>query len=486
MNSYPQMLHDTEAEHTLLSILVNPLTKKEQYDTIEGYIKQVEQFVPFFIEDDCKAVWNIIKYIRVNTNEHPSTFSLIEYQKFHPECSPDYLTDHPTAKGTFNIGSFSTSVDVYFATNYIRILAECARRRFFQKLGADLQNDAVDPGATFTRIDSINRFKTALESNYFVSTDKIEELVTSCLVDFTKPAEKPFFWLSYKGQGFCAKGGISAFSGKAKKGKTQFLMLLLATLVSGKSVCGLTANAKPAKVAWVDTEQKEYSIQGNFQRVMRTLGITGNPSDFGIDVYQMRYRTIQERKDVVQWLANQKEKPDFIVIDGLLDLCFNMNDMAESNLLIQLLMQLTENDITVLVVLHENEGQDSEKMSGALGSNLERKYDDKFSISKKDDTFTVKHTARNAMSIPKFEFHIANNAYEEGAAEASNSDNTKLDVAFEAAKDALQYGNLRYGELASKIALRIEQSPATAKNRINDMLSLGWIKRSDDGLFSLS
>lgn len=476
MNNFPQMLHDSPSEKTLLGILLNPTTKIEQYDTIEGYIKQIERFTPFFIDEDNASLWSAMKFVRVTTNNVPSLFSMMKYQKFHPQTTPEYLTENPKAKGTFDLKQYdATSLSVYYAQRFISILAECARRRFIQLYGQQLMNAAVDPSGQQFDFDRINKFKEALTSSYYVSTDKVGQLAESCLIDFSQKEEKPTYWLTYQGRGFCVKGGISAFSGKAKKGKTQFLMLMTSTLVSGEEICGLKANEKPKRIAWIDTEQKTYSIQGNFGRLMRTLGKDENPSTYGIDVYTMRYNTIQERKDVIQWLAAQKNKPDIIVIDGLLDLCFNMNDMAESHLLIQMLMQLTKDDITVLVVLHENEGQDSEKMSGALGSELERKYDDKFSISKKNDTFSVKHTSRNNMSIPKYEFHITHDGYEEGPAVEEENDETDMDIAYQGACEILAKGPLKYSDLASKLAARIGKSVKIARNRMKDLRDSGRI-----------
>jgi len=79
-----------------------------------------------------------------------------------------------------------------------------------------------------------------------------------------------------------------------------------------------------------------------------------------------------------------------VIIDGVADLCTDVNNPVEANQLVAELQALAlEFNCPVIVVLHENAGHDNGKARGHLGSQLERKAESNLRLKKSGEITTV-------------------------------------------------------------------------------------------------
>ena len=79
-----------------------------------------------------------------------------------------------------------------------------------------------------------------------------------------------------------------------------------------------------------------------------------------------------------------------VIIDGVADFVSDVNNAVECNAFIAELHQLAiDYDCPIICILHENPTQDSGKMRGHLGSQLERKAESNLRLKRTEDVTTV-------------------------------------------------------------------------------------------------
>ena len=230
------------------------------------------------------------------------------------------------------------------------------------------------------------------------------------IVDFTKPAPRPDFLLEIDGVGIMPAGGITAVTGRAKQGKTQFLAAIVACLLSGRDFGRMKRRQAPGKILWVDTEQSAYNICNTIGRVYNLAGIPqGEASSLhGLTVLQVRQLEPDQRRDVIA-AAITSIAHDVLIIDGIRDLMHDFNDITQSGQMLTWLAGAINSrpGMRIAVVLHTNPGGD--KMRGHLGTEIENKLNDKFTCSKSNGVFSVSHECRDREILTPFVFCIDEN-----------------------------------------------------------------------------
>lgn len=265
----------------------------------------------------------------------------------------------------------------------------------------------------------------------------IRDTIKPYLLDARENYPEPFYLLEYNGVQFSPLGGIQAFSGQKKNGKTFLAAQLLAAVLAPDSqrvhdyLPGLSIPQRTLEhlghlpvALYVDTEMERLNTAKVLRRVhwlcewdmsvpnerfhvlwTRTLEAEpGNPT------YKKRWQLI---KDAIEVL-----KPDFVIIDGIRDIVGDFNDNAESSQLIQELMALAEKkEICVWNTLHMNprpSNDDESKMRGHLGTELGNKVTDTLvTIKSKTEAgvkFTVKQLDARNKDLDDWSFIITDDA----------------------------------------------------------------------------
>ena len=229
----------------------------------------------------------------------------------------------------------------------------------------------------------------------------------SYLVDMTELAARPDFRLRAHGVGLIPSGSITAVSGQAKQGKTQFLTAIAAVMMSGKNFGAMKRETAPQAILWADTEQSVYDIQTNLGRLYNLAGIPqGTPTEkVGLHVLTLRACSAEERLQIIQQAIDETD-PAIIIIDGVRDLLHDFNDITQSDQVITWVMKnsAARPQSNIFCVIHTNDGTD--KMRGHLGTELMNKCADRFTVTKKNGHFEVKHTARHQELNAPFVFKI--------------------------------------------------------------------------------
>ena len=248
--------------------------------------------------------------------------------------------------------------------------------------------------------------KTKQQIPDFLKDDQwFDEDVSGLWLDFTKPYKPPRWTLSHDGTPFAKLGDLHVISGKAGHGKTSLMSQFMATLLRGEFGhirCEL--DKKPA-VLYIDTEQSEDDTIAIKNRV---LTLVGDPIDrpherFKIvrlrDTEDAAERWRQILKVIYEVKQVWQDIPTVVFLDGMLDIVNDYNDQKECQPIIRKCMMLvTHYNMSMWSVLHENPMAD--KMVGTLGSILQRKVTEAFSVRKH------KHEQEKYPNMPDIWFEV--------------------------------------------------------------------------------
>jgi predicted ATP-dependent serine protease len=187
-------------------------------------------------------------------------------------------------------------------------------------------------------------------------------------------------------QGCFSIGDIQAIKGKAKSGKSTFMISLLATLIAGENM-GFKALKTGCNSMYIDTEQNPRNTAILAKKVHSVCLLSTRENNERFTAINLRGDTPKDRKHLINE-AVQKYRPDFLIIDGIKDIIEggDINAPTESTEAVQFLMTLTrEFNLSVLTVLHEN--KNDQNMRGHVGTELLNKCSEIWQIKKIDNTF---------------------------------------------------------------------------------------------------
>lgn len=162
------------------------------------------------------------------------------------------------------------------------------------------------------------------------------------------------------------KKSISTLIGKAKSGKTTVTAWLVAQCIRMNMT-----------VVWLDTEQGEYYGSRTQHWIL---------SIAGIELYaNLKYVDVRVLKPTERFAVLEQSiamfSPDLVIVDGIRDLVFDINDPNEATLRSGDMMRLAQSfECHILSVLHTNKGNDNAR--GHLGTEMINKSETVISIDK--------------------------------------------------------------------------------------------------------
>ncbi len=214
----------------------------------------------------------------------------------------------------------------------------------------------------------------------YLAMQSIEE---DCTIDVNEKLEYPPVALSFgetliKGRNkdmllpipLGTYGNFSFIQAPPKTKKTFFISLLASVYLSDQNHFGgsLKGHRQGKELIHIDTEQGRWHCQRVFKRIAEMAGTSDNYLTYGL-------RTIgyKDRIEFIDYCLEHKAKnPGLLIVDGIADLCADVNNIEESNACVQRLMEWSSKyNIHIMCVIHSNFGSD--KPTGHLGSFLEKK-----------------------------------------------------------------------------------------------------------------
>lgn len=250
--------------------------------------------------------------------------------------------------------------------------------------------------------------------------EKIDE---ECHVDLSEEMTFPAIALSYKTHTYKTRKGYQTFDtplltygnigivqAQPKAGKSFLMSLLSSVFLSktGQNKYGgeLKGHSRGGCVIHIDTEQGKFHAQRMFRRAINM----NEESDLGCyHTYALRQENFKTKREFISWkLQNLVENGytiDLILIDGVADLCVDVNDNVDTRLLVEELMRWSAiYNCAVLGVIHTN--YNSTKATGHLGSHLQKKVETLININREDDIVSVECQMSRNKSFDTFSFKV--------------------------------------------------------------------------------
>ncbi len=220
-----------------------------------------------------------------------------------------------------------------------------------------------------------------------VSNDNLttEDIIKESRVDYSEKLEPPPVCLEIESNNsnsiIATMGTFSVIIGKAKSRKTFLTSLLVSALLkngnSNSIIKGVLTNEKK-KVIFFDTEQPRYKVIQIQHRIL-TLAEINKTEDFTI--FCLRKYSTNQRIDVIKEVIYNTPGLGVIIIDGIRDLVFDINNSEEAVRTTGSLMKWTEElNIHCMCVIHQNKGDNNAR--GHLGTELVNKGETIISVTK--------------------------------------------------------------------------------------------------------
>lgn len=173
-------------------------------------------------------------------------------------------------------------------------------------------------------------------------------------------------------KGIFALRDIHAIKAKQKAGKTTALKVVIAALLLG-AVFRLKSLLEKPRIVFFDTEQSRTDTKQIILDVAQMTGLPSEVIDSQVSLHSLR-RIDQEQLLPLLGVVLEDEKPQVVMLDGIVEFVASFNDETESKRLIKEMLKLSdEHNCAIICVLHTNKADEDHNMRGHLGTMLAQK-----------------------------------------------------------------------------------------------------------------
>lgn len=208
-------------------------------------------------------------------------------------------------------------------------------------------------------------------------------------------------------------GNFSASTGKAKSKKTFNISAMVAAAVTNTTVLNYRACLPEGKrkILYFDTEQSKYHCHNVLERIYKLSGLSVKKDDPRLLFWGLREYTPKLRIALIDYALRKHQEVGLVIIDGLRDLMYDINNGKEATDVMTVLMAWTSvYDLHIYTVLHLNKNDNNPR--GHIGTELENKAETVLIISKNLQNNSISEVRPMHMrdkEFSTFAFHIDDN-----------------------------------------------------------------------------
>lgn len=306
-----------------------------------------------------------------------------------------------------------------------------------------------------------------------------------CLVDLSKDYAEVEYLLKRGSIGCVPRGEQQMIVGPQKSGKTFASMIFETALLSGQCM-GFEAQQENLTILHIDTGQHGNSVADKNKKLLSLAGYPSEENYERLHVLTIKELSASERLSIVQETV-EKFKPDFVLIDGIRDLCDDFNNVAESNNVINVIMKLTSMyNCAIMSIIHQNKGKD-DNPRGHLGTELMNKCTDGYFVTRGigAPVSVSQKICRNA-PIGDWFFIINDEGKPETAyAPITQKDSKLAEIADNFRQIYLSHEKLSHSELVREYSKISGYTDSTAKKHIKQGLQDGVLQKEGKHYFYL-
>jgi hypothetical protein len=233
-------------------------------------------------------------------------------------------------------------------------------------------------------------YESLLNESEIKLSDEVQEPVTCLEIVSTQGAVT-----------FGTLGNFLCIIGKAKSRKTYLLSAMVAALIKQGEVMGIRGRlpVDKRKILYFDTEQ----LKGHVYRVLKRVSLLSDDETLSqIKVYGLRRYNPTDRLNAIRVAIEREINMGAIIIDGIKDLVFDINDAKEATDRATDLLQWTEEkDAHLITIIHENKANGNAR--GHLGSELVNKAETVISVGRDTEDKDVSVVAAEYCRDREFE-----------------------------------------------------------------------------------
>lgn len=208
-------------------------------------------------------------------------------------------------------------------------------------------------------------------------------------------------------------GNFSASTGKAKSKKTFNISAMVAAAVTNTTVLNYRACLPEGKrkILYFDTEQSKYHCHNVLERIYKLSGLSVKKDDPRLLFWGLREYTPKLRIALIDYALRKHQEVGLVIIDGLRDLMYDINNGKEATDVMTVLMAWTSvYDLHIHTVLHLNKNDNNPRRH--IGTELENKAETVLIISKNLQNNSISEVRPMHMrdkEFSTFAFHIDDN-----------------------------------------------------------------------------
>lgn len=208
-------------------------------------------------------------------------------------------------------------------------------------------------------------------------------------------------------------GNFGASTGKAKSKKTFNISAMVAAAVTNTTVLNYRACLPEGKrkILYFDTEQSKYHCHNVLERIYKLSGLSVKKDDPRLLFWGLREYTPKLRIALIDYALRKHQEVGLVIIDGLRDLMYDINNGKEATDVMTVLMAWTSvYDLHIHTVLHLNKNDNNPR--GHIGTELENKAETVLIISKNLQNNSISEVRPMHMrdkEFSTFAFHIDDN-----------------------------------------------------------------------------
>ncbi len=202
-----------------------------------------------------------------------------------------------------------------------------------------------------------------------------EDLWKKSLVKVTDTFDLPPVVLQVGDSVIGTLGNFSASTGKAKAKKTFNVSAIVASALINGQVLEYKASLPEdkRKILYFDTEQSPYHCKKVLERILKLAALPLDKQPENLIFSHLReIADPNVRCELIRQAIYSTKGLGLVVIDGIRDLIYDINNATQASMLIGDLMKWTsEQNIHIQTVLHLNKGDDNTR--GHIGTELNNK-----------------------------------------------------------------------------------------------------------------
>lgn len=188
--------------------------------------------------------------------------------------------------------------------------------------------------------------------------------------------DKPEYLITVGGKGIALPASLIGVYGPPKSRKSSFMAMIAAACLSPDNKFGHIESNIKGDILWFDTEQNETEVKYFQDNVVKMSGAKDDDYIYG-RYFSMKLRPYDELKRLAI-IDRMITAPDIfdnvglIVLDGVADLMYNVNEIETSKKLVtRLTFWADKLQVPLIVALHTN--KDGKDATGSLGGFLNKK-----------------------------------------------------------------------------------------------------------------